>query len=224
MSVPRLFSPWSFAGLAALLSASALAAVPALAAPLIGRTLAGDRAAQAVLVRRADFGSGWSATPAPARVAPLTCPAFDPGLGGVTEIGAAASPTFGAGSSGPFVSADAYAYATAAQASIVWSRVIRPPLRRCVAEGLQAASGHGIKFQVTSSELLSLPGLDGRHAGYRITGTATRTDQSVDVFLDALVLSSSSRLVAVTVSSFFAPPTRRFELRLARIVARRLQG
>jgi hypothetical protein len=202
----------------------AVAPSPASAAIRIHRTATGNKLARDVLVRRADLGSSWSQTPAPAHVPPLTCPAFDPAINGVTETGTAASPTFGHGSSGPFVSADAYVYATAGQATTVWSRVVRPALRRCVAEGLRSASGNGTKFRVTTSDLLALPPLGIRRAGYRIAGTATRTDQSANVFLDALVLSAGRRLVAVTISSFFSPPTRKFELRVARIVAHRLQG
>jgi hypothetical protein len=202
----------------------AVAASPASAAIRVHRTTAGNQLARGVLVRRADLGSGWSQTAAPAKVPPLTCPAFNPAISGVTETGTAASPTFGHGSSGPFVSADAYVYATAGQATTVWSRAVRPQLRRCVAEGLRSASGNGTKFRVTTSGLLSLPPLGVRRAGYRIAGTATRTDQSVNVFLDALVLSTGRRLVTITVSSFFAPPTRQFELRVARIAAHRLQS
>jgi hypothetical protein len=215
-------SPARFVVLAVALSASVLVAWPAAAAVRVQRTSAGDKMARAVLVRRADFGAGWRQTPGPARVPALTCPAFNPAINAVTETGAAASPTFGDGSSGPFISADAYVYASTAQTARVWSRVVRPLLSRCVAEGLRAASGNGTKFRVTSSDLLNLPGLKVRRAGYRIAGTATRGGQSVNVFLDALLLTSGRRLLAVSVSSFSAPPPRSLESRLARTLAARL--
>jgi hypothetical protein len=211
------------AGVGAL-AAALLAASPTAAAVQIRRSASGDQAARAVLVRRADLGGGWMQSPAPTRVPGLTCPAFDPAVNGVTEVGSAASPTFGNGSSGPFVSADAYAYATAAQATKIASQVLRPQLRRCVAEGLRSASGNGTRFTVTSSDLLALPPLGVRRAGYRITGTATRSGQSVNVVLDAIVLAAGRRLVAVTASRFLVPPSRGLELRLARLLSRRLLG
>jgi hypothetical protein len=179
--------------------------------------------ARGALLRRSDLGSGWTGSPASRGVPALTCSRFDPSLAGVVEQGAAVSPTFNNGSSGPFVSAVAYAYQTRQQATTLWGLVARPGLGRCVADSLVHGSGHGVTFAVTNAGSLPLPGLKGRHAAYRATGTASTTLQTIDVYLDMVLLGRGQTVATVSISSFFAPPSRAFELKLARTVLRRLR-
>lgn len=210
-------------------SARAIAAVVALAAPAVAdaaikrhETPAGDAVARAALLRRGDFGRGWSSAAGPKTVPPLTCQRFNPPVRDATEVGNAASPTFRQSSNGPFVTQNAYVYTTGAQRAAVWQAIVRPRLVRCVAASLTGGSGHGVRFTVTGKRLLSLPKLGVPAAGYRVSGTATSQGQSIDVFLDVVVLGSGRTIGAISISSFEQPVARALELRLARTVAERL--
>lgn len=185
----------------------------------------GSQLANHALLTRAQLGSGWSVNSSPPRsVPPLRCGAFHPGTKGITRAGAAASPTYQQSASGPFVSQVAYAYASATQAQQVWGKVVRPALVRCVASALAQSSGSGVHFKVTGRKLLALPKQSVNVAGYRASGTATQSAQSIDVYLDMIVLGHGSVITAVSISSFQQPAGRALELRLARAAARRLPG
>lgn len=183
-------------------------------------TPAGMRLAAHVLIQRRNLGPGWSIeAPAPRRPPSLTCSRFHPAPSGVTETGAAASPTFRGSASGPFVSQEAWAYATVAQQGKLWSTVVRPKLLRCLAESLTQGSSQGVTFTVTGQHLLSLPRLPAKVAGYRVAGVASQSGASNDVYLDMIVLGRGQAISAITFSSFEQPPSRRLERRLARVVA-----
>jgi hypothetical protein len=199
----------------------ALAAVAAAATHRRG--VAGRTTARHALLRRSDLGSGWSQNaPAPQHVPRLTCRDFDPSVRGVRQTGAAAGATFQGGSSGPFLSQSAYAYATPAERGIFWQRVVRPKLVRCVADALKRGSGQGVSFKVTGEHLLALPKLPARAAGYRVVGTASTTLQTIDVYLDMIVLGRGNAVTQISLSSFSEPVDRALELRLARRAANRL--
>lgn len=176
-------------------------------------------AARASLLRRSDL-HGWGAAKGPKKVPPLTCSAFSPSA--IKPLGAAASPTFSDGSSGPFVSETAYAYGSASQEQSFWHQVVSRRLLSCVADSLTAGSTSTVTFHVHRKSLLSLPRIGDRDAGYRIRGTASSTDGSQNVYLDMLVVGNGSRVAAVSFSSFFDPASRSLELRLARLVASRM--
>lgn len=178
-------------------------------------------AARHELLRRSDLGRGWTSTPAPKAVPGLTCPAFTPALSGVVQTGAAISPTFQATSTGPFASQTAYMYANASEAQTVWREVARPHLLTCVAASL-VRSARGAHFAVTSKRVLTLPGLPVHAIGYRVAGTASVPNQTVNVYLDVLLLGAGTTVTELSVSRFLQPPSRGFELRLARIVAGRV--
>jgi hypothetical protein len=188
----------------------------------IHSTPAGTALARRALLGRADLGRGWIGTPAPKAVPDLTCPQFSPALTGVVQIGAAISPTFQQSPSGPFASQTAYAYASRAEAGSVWQAVARPRLLRCVAESLTRGSGSGVHFAVTGKRLLALPSLSVRAAGYRVTGTASVPGQTVNVYLDVLLLGGRDTVTELSISSFLQPASRALELRLARTVAARI--
>lgn len=201
---------------ATLLAATAAATVPTHATP------GGMALAQRVLLRRGDLGRGWTGSPAPKAAPGLTCPAFSPALSGVVQAGAAASPTYQQSATGPFASQTAYAYANGAEEQTVWREVARPHLLTCVAASLVRSASGGVHFRVTSKRLETLPGLPVDAIGYRVTGTATVPDQTVNVYLDVLLLGGGSAVTELSFSSFLQPVARAVELRLARIVAGRI--
>lgn len=209
----------SFGGL----GAEAGAAAPSRLGAAAHHTAAGMALARAAVLRRGVLGRGWSEqSPAPDKVPSLTCTRFDPNLGKVAEIGAAASPTFQASPHGPFVSEIAHTYATPSEGTAVWRAVARPGLIVCAADSLRRSGGQGVRFAITGRRLLSLPALPAPAVGYRVSGTASISYQTLDVYLDMLIVGRGQTIAAIVLSSFEQPPARRLELRLAGMVARRL--
>lgn len=213
-------------GAVAVIGAATLAGGPltagSTAATARHHTLAGAGIARAALLTPRQLGPGWRTTAPPRHVPPVTCPAFDPQLPAAVEIGAQATGRFSGSSTGPFVSQQAYAYATAAQGEAVARAVIGRRLLACVAASLTGASTRQIRFRVLRRHGLGLPGLGVAARGYRVAGTATQPEQTVAVFLDAIVLAHGRTLTELSFASFFAPPPRALELRLARAAARRI--
>jgi len=178
-------------------------------------------AARAELLRHSDL-HGWGAAAAPKKVPPLTCSAFSPSA--IKPLGDAASQTFSDGSNGPFVSETAYVYSSASQEQTFWHRAVGRRLESCVADSLTAGSTSSVTFTVSRRQLLSLPRIGARDAGYRVSGNASSTDGSQTVYLDMLVVGDGSGIAAISFTSFFDPVARSTELRLARLVASRMGG
>lgn len=180
-------------------------------------------AARATLLRSSDL-RGWSSTAAPKKAPALTCGAFEPNVSGVKPLGAAESATFAQSSSGPFASEIAYVYGSGTQERSFWHRVVVRRLESCVADSLKAGSNSSVTFKVNRKRLLSLPRIGERDAGYRVAGTALSEDGSQTVYLDMLVVGNGQGIGAISFTSFFDPASRSLELRLARLVAKRLQS
>ncbi len=177
-------------------------------------------AARAALLTTHDFGAGWTSTAAGNKPAPMTCSAFHPALGGAQPAASAVSPTFDGGQPGPFVSQTAYAFTSSSRARADWQRVVRRALLACVAQSL-SGTVNGTKFVPTAKQMLGLPKIGDRSAGYRVAGTATGSGQTIDVYLDMLVVGRGAEISAISVTSFEQPADRALELRLARRVAAR---
>jgi hypothetical protein len=138
------------------------------------------------------------------------------------QTGSAISPTFQASSAGPFASQTAYAYASASEEETVWREVAREHLLTCVASSLVHSTGGGVHFKVKSKRVVSLPSLPVHAMGYRVVGTASVPNQTVSVYLDVVLLGGGTAVTELSFSSFLGPMARATELRLARIVARRV--
>lgn len=188
-------------------------------------TGAGEARARAELLRQSELGAGWKVSaPAPKNAPALTCGVFHPGVSGVTEQGAAASPTFAQTSSGPFLGQVSHVYASADQGLAVWRRIALPGLGRCAEQSLDHGGGHGVSLRATGLRPLSLVGLAARVWAYRVTGVASAASESVPVYLDVIVLGHGTGISQISLSSFLAPVTARLELRLARAVAQRMRA
>lgn len=179
-------------------------------------------AAKQVILRQADFGLDWSSTPPPQQVPTLTCPAFNPNLSKLPQPGAAVSPTFQQSDNGPFASQSAYVFPKASQAVTFWQKVVTQRLGKCVAGALTVSSTSSVKFAVKSTRSLKVPAIGDRRAGYRVTGTASTTAQKVTVYLDMIVVGHGTGVSQISLTTFSQPPRRSLELRLARLIARRL--
>jgi hypothetical protein len=218
--------------LVALLAVAALAAgtgaamggVAAKKPPAAGRThtAAGTAAATRMLLTKRDLGTGWTATPAGKTPPALTCAGFAPSTDRVVETGVAASPAFRGGDAGPFVGESVYVYATPAQARRFWLRVVGAGVRSCLTQSVVQGSTTDVKFAVKRIHDLALPALGARRAGYRLTATATAPGQTVDAYVDLLLIGDGEAIAAISLSSFSQPVSERVELALARAAARRL--
>jgi hypothetical protein len=77
---------------------------------------------------------------------------------------------------------------------------------------------------VTRKLIVPAPRVGVRAAEYRVEGTATTTDPSVDTDLDTIVLGAGRVITTVSITTFYKPLGGGPERRLARIIARRLVG
>jgi hypothetical protein len=189
-------------------------------APVAHHTSPGTTAARASLLTAADFGKGWSAAKAAQRGILLSCPGHAPSAKGIVETGVAASPTFSAAQTGPFVQQNTSVYATAAQASTWWSRAVTPSLSTCVADDLAALAARGVKVKLDSAGKLAVTTTAAHTAGYRVVATAN----GKKLYLDVIVIGSGATITDITISSFIAPVPAKTEQALAKVVARKLGG
>jgi hypothetical protein len=185
-------------------------------------TAAGMATAHRLLLTSRDFPKSWTSTPAGKAVPALTCGSFAPSTTGVVEIGAAASPNFRAGATGPFASEAVYVYATARQARTFWRRAVGPGIAGCFSQSVTQGSTQAVRFAVKKTELLPLPRLGDRSAAYRLRATATTTGQSVTAYFDLLLIGRGAAVAAITFSGFSEPVSSELELAGARAAARRL--
>jgi hypothetical protein len=206
-----------------LLSAQAPAAGSSSPGLVRKHTSADTAAAQRLLPRLVDFGAGWTAVPASAQEAALTCPGFEPRLPGVVETGAATSDRFQASPNGPFVSASSWVYRSTIQAATVWKRVVGDGLLGCFVRSVKAGSTPAVKLTLGSARRSPFPALSERNAAYRIVATARASGQSVATYNTLIVLGRDRQLAEVSLARVAAPVPRSTELSLARLVARRLR-
>jgi hypothetical protein len=217
--------PRKTSGLGAFVAAAIVSGGVASASIPQGHTQAGEARARAELLARSQLGPGWFVSSAARRHVPaLTCSTFAPAVQGATEVGAAASPTFAQSTNGPFAAQVSYAYATPAQQLSVWRAVVRAALGRCFKASLLHGSGHGVTFTASGVKRLSLLGVPGRSAEYRVTGVATVPDQSVPVYLDAILIGRGAGISELSLSTFLRPEAHRTELRLARAISQKMAG
>lgn len=211
----------------AFLAPAALAATKPKPTPVPGalvrkHTPAGMAAARAALLDVHALGEGWRATAKPATSASLSCPAWEPALGGIVETGAASSDGFRASATGPFLAQSAWVYRGAAQEAAYWRRVVRGGVLDCLSAAVQQGSTRDVVFSVVGRTRIALPRLAPHVAGYRVAATATSAAQVVRVYYDLLVLGRGAAVTELTWAQFAAPPKRAQELAVARLAARRL--
>jgi hypothetical protein len=197
-----------------------LAILLAAGTPAAHHTTAGTKAARASLLTAADFGRGWRGAKAAQRGILVSCPGHAPSAKGIIETGAAASPTFSAAQTGPFVQQNTSVYATAAQANTWWSRAVTPSLVTCVARDLAALAARGVKVKLDSAGKLAVTTTAAHTAGYRVVATAN----GKKLYMDVIVIGSGATITDVTISAFIAPVPAKTEQALAKVVARKLGG
>src|SRR4051794_25984869 len=121
-----------------------LLAVLLVAAAPVARHNAHDMTvAKSTVLARSDLGKGWSGTASPQGGVAFACRGYSPSGAGIVETGAAASPTFSFGPTGPFLLQKTSVYRTVAQANTYWRRAVTSKLLACAVQTLQAVSARG---------------------------------------------------------------------------------
>jgi hypothetical protein len=204
---------------AAICAGSAAAGVP----PRAAHTSDGTKLAQASLLRIGDFGSGWSESPAGVSSGlNLSCKGYAPKQGDLVETGAATSPNFKGSTIGPFVIQKTSAYETPETVAKLWQRAVKARLSTCVAQSLQALTSRGIGVAITATTTVPIGTPAERTASYRVVATLTTKKQHLQTYFDVLLLASGRTITELTISQFQKPPPLKWEIKLAKVAARRI--
>jgi hypothetical protein len=201
-----------------------LAVLLAVSAPAVKHDAAGMVLAKASVLAAGDLGKGWSGTPSPQGGIALACRGFDPSGAGIVETGAAASPTFSFGPTGPFLLQKTSVYATLAQANAYWRRAVTAKLLACAVQTLQAVSSRGVKVTITKQAALPFTTSAAHTRAFRVAGALTSNGNTVTNYLDVIVLGNGRAITAITISSFKSPPPAQFEQIVAHQVVTKLGG
>ena len=119
------------------------------------------------------------------------------------------------------MSSAARIYESVADASASWRRSTSAAGTKCATQLLSrefAKQGVGL----VSLRKISFPRVSERSAAYRVELSAMTSQGTVPVYVDIVALLRSRGQATVIVGSAVVPPQRAEELRLARIVARRM--
>jgi hypothetical protein len=208
-----------------LIGAGVLAASATAANPPFDRTAAGTDAATASLLTSADLSTtdGWSALPAGADTGfPFSCTGWDPSASGITVVGEASSPYYSAGDVEVLQTTNVYA--SAQEASTMWTRAVKPSLTRCVVETLEGVTEHGIDVRLLSDGTLAVEKAGPMTAGYRVVADlySPKSKTLRKIYFDVLFVGRNSTLSEITLSSFDAAVPPKVEYALALIVYHRI--
>jgi hypothetical protein len=177
--------------------------------------------ARSVVLRTADFGAGWKASPSNSSAGGTPrCKDFEPDESDLVETGSADSPDFQR--SQRYVSSSAGLFKTAGQAQTSWNRVVKPGLLRCLGSIFEkGATSRGVTTKILTKGTLSFPKLAPRAAAYRLTFSAASQGVTLKGAVD-LILLGKGRIDAVMISVSFGKPPLADEQRLAALMAHRL--
>ena len=164
-------------------------AVPALALaadtdPKRQINAADERKATSIVLKRADFATGWKRTSSPDNDDDPSCSYYKPNGSDLTMTGDADAEFE---RSGGFPSVYSYAdvYTTAKDAAAAWTRTVKPAAARCFAELFEreAASDPSTKVTVLKQGAIAFPRVAPRTAAFRIALklTATQSGQTITV-------------------------------------------
>ena len=181
-------------------------------------TKADNVRARAMLVTRADLPTGFrpqlSAGPDPHVECSASVSESD-----LTITGDAEGPQLALGV--VFVSSAARIYTSAADASASWRRSTSAAGTKCATRILRREFAKQA-VRLVSLRKLSFPRVSERSVAYRVELSAMTSQGTVPVYVDIVALLRSRGQATVIVGSALVPPQRTEELRLARIVTRRM--
>jgi hypothetical protein len=190
------------------------------------RLIAADTSrASDVLLKRADLGAGgWKSggsggTPAACGIVrPL-----QPNESDLVETGAATGWLFTT-KSYEALTQTVGVFATARQANTAWVRTVNKKLVICMEQQVENTSSMGAPVSVTDWTALKLPHLVEHVAGFRVTATAKAGGKTTNVYFDLILLGHSRTMTKIAFSSLRRPFSTGYEVRLARLVAGRLES
>ncbi len=201
----------ALAGAAALVASSA--ALADRGDPQERFTAADQARARAMLLRLADIGPTFRATPPTQADIDFYCRALDES--DLTITGKAESPRFTG--TNVFATSTAYIYESVADANASWRRGTSAAGQRCLRDGLRREL-RGTVGQLRSFTKVAFPRLGHRSVLYR----ARAIQQGLPIYLDLLAIQHGRAQAAVILGSGAIAPPRDIELALVRLVARRM--
>lgn len=181
------------------------------------RIRAADQArAKAMLLRQSDV-AGFQRQSSSGSDPHLTCSALDESE--LTVTGDAEAPTWGL--SVVFVTSSSTIYATRSDATTSWRRGTSGAGTRCLRQELgREFAKQGAR--VVSLRSMAFPALAQRSAAYRLTLAATSQGQTINAYVDFVVLLQDRAVAGLVLGSALVQPDRAAEIRLARVVAKRM--
>jgi hypothetical protein len=211
--------------LAVLVGAAFLAGSAAAAGPAVRGTSAGAAAAKVSLLSTTDLGKGWTAVgKAGTSGLQVDCPGWEPSEKGIVQTGSASSPDFTGGASGPFIVQLTSVYASAAEASALWRRAVKPGLITCVTQTLDSITAKGIKVRILSQGPLAVRKVGTMSAAYRVVAdlTSTKTKRTLKTYFDVVLVGHGRTLSEITLSTFGGAVPTKVEYALALVVYRQI--
>ena len=181
------------------------------------RIRAADQArAKAMLLRQSDL-PGFRRQPPSGSDPHLTCTGLDES--DLTVTGDAEAPTWAV--SVVYITSSSTVYATQADAATSWRRGTSGVGMRCLREELgREFARQGTR--VVSLRRVSFPTLAQRSAAYRLTLEGTAQGQTINAYVDFVVLLHGRAQAGLVVGSALVQPDRPAEVRLARTIAGRM--
>lgn len=181
------------------------------------RIRAADQArANAMLLQQSDL-PGFTRQPASGAEPHLTCAAL--AESDLIVTGDAEAPRWAL--SVVLVTSSSTVYSTRADAATSWRRGTSAAGTRCLRTELgREFASRGAR--VVSLRRMSFPALAQRSAAYRLTLAGTAQGQTINVFVDFVVLLHDRAVAGLVVGSALVKPDRGAELSLARTIAGRM--
>ena len=206
----------------AVATAAVLAGTASAAGPKVAHTATGNARAGKSIVSGKIY-KGWTATKSTSKGVNLSCPGYVPSGSGVVEIGSAGSPNYASTSEGPFVLQQTSVYATAGQASTLWSRAVKAGLIACVAQSLDTIKSKGITVKLASEGALKVTSVGDKTAGYRVAATLSSAKQkALKTYFDVVLVQVGNAITEFTFSSLVSPVPAKVEYAFALLAARNL--
>jgi hypothetical protein len=198
--------------------ALAVTAAATAAGPAVEHTSSGTAAARASLLTKADLGTGWTESATKGAGIEVSCTGHVPSGKGIVETGAAASPSFAGGSTGPFIVQETSVYKTRAQASTYWKRAVSADVVACMRQALQTITSKGIKLKIVSQGPLQVQMVAPLTSAYRVVATlSSKTQKGLKTYMDWIFVGKGNALSQIEISDFTQPVPAKYEYALALI-------
>jgi hypothetical protein len=213
-------------GVVTLLLVAPMAASAADGEPRQALTKADQALARSVLLKRADLGAGFSATPRRkdhGLPKGARCDALDESDLTVTGDAASADFRFSQGPTFVTIGSTAQVYRTLREANASWSRGSVAQTTTCLADIVRLSAAPGQKITIVSSRHMAFPSVSPKTTAYRIVLTIDAGAQGkVRGYVDAVILQHGRVQSGVLFTSIGRPVGQADRVALATVVAARM--